>query len=259
MSTFKEFLKQKFNETRFGILLKKSLEQNTIDTEWRDTIVYDPLNEKRVYEIGKKYEENFFPNGLKNSPLEKPVDYGPDQSIPDKRGSSGAKKYAALFAKHHKPETDILLKPAANISAAEIEKARRFSMFENNNPQLGKEIDAKIEDWYNTIYGTAPLRRDGTGRQIEPAIKIRPQSNGKLSTKDGLDLEQSLWKLAERMSEIDNDDTSETGIAALQKSLNNLGAKPPLKTDGQLGPKTTLQTRRQLADNGYLPLMKTLS
>lgn len=61
MSTFKEFLKQKFNETRFGILLKKSLEQNTIDTEWRDTIVYDPLNEKRVYEIGKKYEENFFP------------------------------------------------------------------------------------------------------------------------------------------------------------------------------------------------------
>ena len=259
MSTFKEFLKQKFNETRFGILLKKSLEQNTIDTEWRDTIVYDPLNEKRVYEIGKKYEENFFPNGLKNSPLEKPVDYGPDQSIPDKRGSSGAKKYAALFAKHHKPETDILLKPAANISAAEIEKARRFSMFENNNPQLGKEIDAKIEDWYNTIYGTAPLRRDGTGRQIEPAIKIRPQSNGKLSTKDGLDLEQSLWKLAERMSEIDNDDTSETGIAALQKSLNNLGAKPPLKTDGQLGPKTTLQTRWQLADNGYLPLMKTLS
>ncbi len=239
--------------------MKKSLEQNTIDTEWRDTIVYDPLNEKRVYEIGKKYEENFFPNGLKNSPLEKPVDYGPDQSIPDKRGSSGAKKYAALFAKHHKPETDILLKPAANISAAEIEKARRFSMFENNNPQLGKEIDAKIEDWYNTIYGTAPLRRDGTGRQIEPAIKIRPQSNGKLSTKDGLDLEQSLWKLAERMSEIDNDDTSETGVAALQKSLNNLGAKPPLKTDGQLGPKTTLQTRRQLADNGYLPLMKTLS
>lgn len=258
MSTFKEFLKQKFNETRFGILLKKSLEQNTIDTEWGDTIVYDPLNEKRVYEIGKKYEENFFPNGLKNSPLEKPVDYDPDQSIPDKRGSSGAKKYAALFAKHHKPETDILLKPAANIGAAEIEKARRFSMFENNNPQLGKEIDAKIEDWYNTIYGTAPLRRDGTGRQIEPAIKIRPQSNGKLSTKDGLDLEQSLWKLAERMSEIDNDDTSETGIAALQKSLNNLGAKPPLKTDGQLGPKTTLQTRRQLADNGYLPLMDTL-
>ena len=36
--------------------------------------------------------------------------------------------------------------------------------------QLGKEIDAKIEDWYNTIFGTAPLRRDGTGRQIEPAI-----------------------------------------------------------------------------------------
>lgn len=65
MSTFKEFLKQKFNETRFGILLKKSLEQNTIDTEWGDTIVYDPLNEKRVYEIGKKYEENFSPNGLK--------------------------------------------------------------------------------------------------------------------------------------------------------------------------------------------------
>lgn len=131
-------------------------------------------------------------------------------------------------------------------------------MFENNNPQLGKEIDAKIEDWYNTIYGTAPLRRDGTGRQIEPAIKIRPQSNGKLSTKDGLDMEQSLWKLAERMSEIDDDDTSETGVAALQKSLNNLGAKPPLKTDGQLGPKTTLQTRRQLADNGYLPLINTL-
>lgn len=179
-------------------------------------------------------------------------------SVPDKRGSSGAKKYAALFAKHHKPETDILLKPAANIGAAEIEKARRFSMFENNNPQLGKEIDAKIEDRYNIIYGTTPLHRDGTGRQIEPAIKIHPQSNGKLSTKDGLDLEQSLWKLAERMSEIDNDNTSETGIAALQKSLNNLGAKPPLKTDGQLGPKTTLQTRRQLADNGYLPLMDTL-
>jgi hypothetical protein len=94
MSTFKEFLKQKFNETRFGILLKKSLEQNTIDTEWGDTIVHDPLNEKRVYEIGKKYEENFFPDGLKNSPLEKPVDYDPAQSIPDKRGSISAKKYA---------------------------------------------------------------------------------------------------------------------------------------------------------------------
>ncbi|MBD9240575.1 MAG: hypothetical protein EGQ57_08715, partial [Alphaproteobacteria bacterium] len=128
------------------------------------------------------------------------------QKLKQKQGLFRAKKYAALFAKHHKPETDILLKPAENIGATEIEKARRFSMFENNNPQLGKEIDAKIEDWYNTIYGTAPLRRDGTGRQIEPAIKIRPQSNGKLATKDGLDLEQSLWKLAERMSEIDNDD-----------------------------------------------------
>lgn len=180
------------------------------------------------------------------------------QKLKQKQGLFRTKKYAALFAKHHKSETDILLKPAANIGAAEIEKARRFSMFENNNPQLGKEIDAKIEDWYNTIYGTAPLRRDGTGRQIEPAIKIRLQSNGKLSTKDGLDMEQSLWKLAERMSEIDDDDTSETGVAALQKSLNNLGAKPPLKTDGQLGPKTTLQTRRQLADNGYLPLINTL-
>lgn len=103
--------------------MKKSLEQNTIDTEWRDTTVYDPLNEKRVYEIGKKYEEKFFPNGLKNSPLEKPVDYGPTQSIPDKRGSNGAKKYAELFAGHYKPETDILLKPLQNISEAEIKKA----------------------------------------------------------------------------------------------------------------------------------------
>ena len=64
------------------------------------------------------------------------------QKLKQKQGLFRAKKYAALFAKHHKPETDILLKPAANIGAAEIEKARRFSMFENNNPQLGKEIDA---------------------------------------------------------------------------------------------------------------------
>lgn len=238
--------------------MKKSLEQNTIDTEWRDTTVYDPLNEKKVYEIGKKYEENFFPNGLKNSPLEKSVDYGPAQSIPDKRGSSGAKKYAELFAGHYKPETDILLKPLQNISEAEIKKARRFSMFENKDLQLGKEIDNRIGKWYDMVYGTAPQMRDETGRQIEPTAKIRTQNNDRILTKDGFDLEEGLRKLAERMSEIDNDNTSETGVAALQKSLNILGAKPPLKTDGQLGSQTVLQTRRQLVDGGYLSLAEVL-
>ena len=246
--------------------IKKSLKNLTSSEENFEKAtspLYSDKDKEKYLEQAKKQAPQIIPEYHKYlrelMPAATNKEKSKTHSAPDKRGSSGAKKYAALFAKHHKPETDILLKPAANIGAAEIEKARRFSMFENNNPQLGKEIDAKIEDWYNTIYGTAPLRRDGTGRQIEPAIKIRSQSNGKLSTKDGLDLEQSLWKLAERMSEIDNDDTSETGVAALQKSLNNLGAKPPLKTDGQLGPKTTLQTRRQLADNGYLPLMKTLS
>lgn len=228
----------------------------------------DPYFDTKAKDTADTFEDMFDkPNNPKIS-IVKPHNFEKEKEILERRKewnfhkSSQAmetKKYAALFAKHHKPETDILLKSAANIGAAEIENARRFSMFENNDRQLGKEIDTKIEDWYNTIYGTAPLRRDGTGRQIEPAIKIHPRSSGKLSTKDGLDLEQSLTKLAERMSEINTDNTSETGITALQKSLNNLGANPPLKIDGQLGPKTTLQTRRQLANNGYFPLIRKLS
>lgn len=114
MSTFKEFLKQKFNETRFGILLKKSLEQNTIDTEWGDTIVHDPLNEKRVYEIGKKYEENFFPDGLKTLRLKNQLIMIPPKVFLTNAVQS-AQKICALFAKHHKPETDILLKPFQKI------------------------------------------------------------------------------------------------------------------------------------------------
>jgi len=37
------------------------------------------------------------------------------QKLKQKQGLFRAKKYAALFAKHHKPETDILLKPFQKI------------------------------------------------------------------------------------------------------------------------------------------------
>ena len=59
MSTFKEFLKQKFNETRFGILLKKSLEQNTIDTEWGEFMTL--LMKKEFMKSARNTKKIFFP------------------------------------------------------------------------------------------------------------------------------------------------------------------------------------------------------
>ena len=94
------------------------------------------------------------------------------QKLKQKQGLFRAKKYAALFAKHHKPETDILLKPAANIGAAEIEKARRFSMFENS---LVKKSTLKLKT--GTIPFTEPPRcaatapGDRLNRQLKSARK----------------------------------------------------------------------------------------
>ena len=245
--------------------IKKSLEKLTSteeNFEKATSSLYSDEEKEKYLERAKKQAPQIIPEYHKYlrelDPAAATKENIKTPSASDKRSSSGAKKYAELFAGHYKPETDILLKPLQNISEAEIKKARRFSMFENKDLQLGKEIDNRIGKWYDMVYGTAPQMRDETGRQIEPTAKIRTQNNDRILTKDGFDLEEGLRKLAERMSEIDNDDTSETGVAALQKSLNILGAKPPLKTDGQLGSQTVLQTRRQLVDGGYLSLAEVL-
>lgn len=256
MSNLKEYLKQKFYQTRLGNILKKSLESNNIDDEWSNIIMSDPLNEEKVYEIGKKYENNFFPNGLKNSPF---PNKSPDnkENLFKEQHSERSKEYMNSFTQNYRPELDILLNPIQNLDSDDILKAKKFAMFDNDDVSLGKQINDKISSWYNNIYGTAPVKRDATGRQITTNTKLSSQHKKPLLAKDGNTIENSLQNLSEQLTLIDNN-SSNDGVKALQKSLNILGAIPPLDIDGKLGPKTTFQTRKYLVENGYEPLAKSI-
>lgn len=174
-----------------------------------------------------------------------------DTSSPDKSSMTAPNKYMDLFNKSHRAEADILLKPLQNTSEDEINAARKFAMFENKDEDLRQRLNKRISSWYDTIYGTNPVKRDASGRQIEPQAMFSDAVGGKPMTKDGMDLALGLKRLSEKMAQIDADDTPEDGISALQKNLNALGSDPQLKVDKVLGPKTSLNTRMFLAENGY--------
>lgn len=175
----------------------------------------------------------------------------------EKQHSERSKEYMNSFTQNYRPELDILLNPIQNLDSDDILKAKKFAMFDNDDVSLGKQINDKISSWYDNIYGTAPVKRDATGRQITTNTKLSSQHKKPLLAKDGNTIENSLQNLSEQLTLIDNN-SSNDGVKALQKSLNILGATPPLDIDGKLGPKTTFQTRKYLVENGYEPLAKSL-
>lgn len=161
-------------------------------------------------------------------------------------------KYEQMFAKNNLPVADILFKRENNITENEINNAQKFSRYESKDDSLNNLLNNKISSWYDKTYGNTPVQRDATGRQIDPTPKVRQAAAiSAPMTRDGIEMSQGLSRLSQRMAEVDNDDTPDNGALALQKSLNSLGADPALKADGVIGPKTTLQTKRYLAENGY--------
>ena len=175
----------------------------------------------------------------------------------EKQHSERSKEYMNSFTQNYRPELDILLNPIQNLDSDDILKAKKFAMFDNDDVSLGKQINDKISSWYDNIYGTAPVKRDATGRQITTNTKLSSQHKKPLLAKDGNTIENSLQNLSEQLTLIDNNSSNDE-VKALQKSLNILGAIPPLDIDGKLGPKTTFQTRKYLVENGYEPLAKSI-
>ena len=163
-----------------------------------------------------------------------------NKSKKEKQHSERSKEYMNSFTQNYRPELDILLNPIQNLDRDDILKAKKFAMFDNDDVSLGKQINDKISSWYDNIYGTAPVKRDATGRQITTNTKLSSQHKKPLLAKDGNTIENSLQNLSEQLTLIDNN-SSNDGVKALQKSLNILGAIPPLDIDGKLGPKTTFR------------------
>lgn len=259
------FLKNLFDKTMEGKLTKGSLISNEIIDDLYKGSIYN--DENKINESIRKTG----PKAEKISPFEKPGNYRspfgsndekqePEISPSDQESMNGTSKYMQIFNKSHKPEFDILLKPERNINTPEIMAASKFSKYDSNDRDLNHLLNNKISSWYGVKYGTEPVKRDATGRQIEPEEKFRDSADTIAPrTREGLDLGEGLKRVSQHMSVVDDDDTPETGVNALQKSINRLGVQPPLKEDGILGPKTALQTRMFLANNGYDTLDKAFN
>lgn len=221
----------------------------------------------KIKNIGNRYEDMYSkPDGYK-SPLDKPYKYEErmkelekkeGRSSGDKESSNNAEKYMNMFVKNHRPETDVLFKSEDKITEGEIMAAKKFSYYDNNDENLKQTLNNKISAWYDKTYSTNPIKTDAAGRQISSSSAIVPDEISPANTREGIDLNQGLNNLSHYMAKIDNDDTPERGVSALQKSLNRLGISPSLKEDGELGPKTALQTRLFMVGNGYNSLEKAL-
>lgn len=147
----------------------------------------------------------------------------------------------------------VLLKPIEDVTEAEIRRASGTDAYWRAGDADFNALREKVGSWYQHVYGTDTVTRDGTGRQVAAAPKNPPPSAPKpLRTVDGETLETATRALSNAVSGLAKRIGGGPAVRRLQQGLN-IAAKPstaPLKEDGILGPKTKRATRKDLAERG---------
>jgi hypothetical protein len=183
-----------------------------------------------------------------------PISYpAPDRDRPPKDDPPGASLSLA------EPESDnasesTLLKPVEDLTEGEVHRAMASDAYWNAGDPDRPAVLEKVAAWHDHVYGTAPQKRDATGRGVEPVAKNPPPETVRpLRTPQGETVAAALTKLGAVLNQAAAGGLGPArAVKGLQRGLT-LTAKAGetrLKIDGDLGPKTKAATRRALATKG---------
>ncbi|GAB6052894.1 hypothetical protein JCM17960_17140 [Magnetospira thiophila] len=121
----------------------------------------------------------------------------------------------------------------------------------------------RLMGWHALHYGTGPAEYDATGRMIDPQYKLLPKTT-ETPAQDplGRDALDGVLRVGKQVAQIAGKDKWAAAIGALQSGINLLNSTggiimnskplgiPPLKQDGDFGPKTKGALHRLVADKG---------
>jgi hypothetical protein len=147
-----------------------------------------------------------------------------------------------------------LLKPVEDLTEGEVHRAMASDAYWNAGDPDRPAVLEKVAAWHDHVYGTAPQKRDATGRGVEPVAKNPPPETVRpLRTPQGETVAAALTKLGAVLNQAAAGGLGPArAVKGLQRGLT-LTAKAGetrLKIDGDLGPKTKAATRRALATKG---------
>lgn len=175
-------------------------------------------------------------------------------------------------------EEAVRLKPSAWWTEPEMRGQMRHRDYWSADPSVREPLHDQVAGWHSVHFGDEPVRRDGTGRMIEPVFKIEPLVQPvEPKTADGAPLIQAIGRIAESLAAASATRGRPAAVQRFQAGLNRLKAaedeekaalpkdrksvhrpdpahKPPaldrVKEDGVFGPKTAAATRKALAARG---------
>jgi len=173
----------------------------------------------------------------------------------DGKSQSNYDNLLKAMEEHNNPKMDILYKHPRQITESELKENMRYAGYEVQDPRLKAALQGKTKDWFDYYYGTEPIKRDASGRQIDSEPKhLFAQEVSALMSKDSIPMDEAFKQVAEAVSPL--------GVKALQKGLNSLNAEdfnqPELKEDGILGPMTTARIKDSLVTNGLNEVNKSI-
>lgn len=184
-----------------------------------------------------------------------------DASSPD------AERFMRELMKPDGSVAEIMLKPAETLTADEV----RAVMGERiqtptSNPEHAEMVE-KERGFFRHFFGDGPIKRDATGRMIEPTPRIAiPHDPAPATAAGGEPLSDALKAIGERVAKGAGRDGIGQRVRDLQTGLNLLrdgtrGATrdgresrarrlPALRVDGVSGPRTRGALKRILATRG---------
>ncbi len=152
---------------------------------------------------------------------------------------------------------DLLLKPTDTLTEAEVmELGREYWRLPANDPAR-VAFDEKRRDFYSLSYGDEPAEFDAVGRMRDPALKRDvPKTATPLATPTGEGLDAAAGRVADMLTTHADGFGETAAVKALQNGINLLAdaAKerrhPPLRIDGDFGPRTGGALKGMLAAQG---------
>jgi hypothetical protein len=209
---------------------------------------------------GKEDKQHNFPADWKR----------PDEPevIKDKEGKSlspEAEKFISDVSQPGGPVTEAMLKDPGDWSSVEVQDVQKHVLnLAADHPDRAEMFDA-VQQYYGHVYSNDPVRRDETGRMIQPEARVAiSDKTTPPETSDGEPLDEDARRIGTEMVRKAGPGGTQTMIRDLQAGLNLINAdsiprRPLLKNDGSFGPKTRDRFRSTLARQGRSKLEEGLA
>ena len=175
-----------------------------------------------------------------------PKDVPGPQGVLSAPDNPGIDAFLAELKKPLDPEDEFLIKPVEQISKGEIKGVMAGEAYHNAQDTRRSELLDKAGAWHDHFYGTGPVKRDATGRQISPRpVRVMPKEDMPVGDAKGGNVAKGVFEIGSRVAEMAGRGGIADAIRALQSGLNKMPRREgtifstvPLREDGLFGPKT---------------------